>query len=109
MHFRRDGAVYHGVQVAPDGGQGRTEIMGNICHKLFLVILCAGNLARHIVQTARQVSDFVLALHLELIVHVAGGVLLCGIGDLSDRHIHQLRKKYQDDQGQQEQYYHCNI
>lgn len=103
MHLRRDGAVDHGLQVASDGGQGGAEVVGHIGHEFLLVVLRAGNLAGHVVQAHRQVADFIVALHLEFIVHVPGGVLLRGIGDLPQGNVHHLREEDQDDQGQEQQ------
>ena len=77
--------------------------MGNIGHKFFLIILRAGNLAGHIGEAGGQISHFILAVQGEFIVHIAGGVLLCGIGYFAQGQIYKLRKEDQNDQGQQKQ------
>ena len=49
MHFERNSTVDHGFQIALDGSQRRTEIVGNIGHKFLLVVFRACNLVRHII------------------------------------------------------------
>ncbi len=101
--FHGDGAVDHGLQITSDGGEGGTEVVGDVGHKFLLVVLRACNLACHVIQAGRQVADLVVALHLEFIVHIAVGILFRGIGDFAQGNVHDLRKKDQDDQGQQQQ------
>ena len=98
MHFPGNGSVQHGFQISPDGGQRRSEIVGYIGYKFFLVILGACNFTGHIIQTGGQVADFIIAFHLEFIMHVAGSILLCGICDFPQGNIHDLCKKNQNDQ-----------
>ena len=38
VHLRGDCAVDHGLQVAPDGGQGGAEVVGHIGHEFLLVV-----------------------------------------------------------------------
>ena len=103
MHFRRDRAIDHGLQISPDRGQRGAEIVGHIGDEFLLVVLRAGNLAGHVVQADSQITDLIVALHLELIVHIARGILLRGIGDFPQGDIDHLREENQDDQRQQQQ------
>ena len=77
--------------------------MGDVGHKFLLVVLRPRDLAGHVIQAGRQVTNLVVTFHLEFIVHVPGGVLLRGIGNLAQGDVHHFREKNQDDQGQQEQ------
>ena len=71
MKLGRDRTVQHGFQISLYGGQGRTEIMGNICHKFLLVVLGSGNFACHIGKGCAKVADLVLTVDLKFIMHIS--------------------------------------
>ena len=83
--------------------------MGNICYKFLLVVLRTGNLLCHIIQAGGKIADFVLTVHLKFIVHIAGSILLSGIGDFTQRLVNHFRKKDKNNHGKQEEDNQCNI
>ena len=99
MHFGQNGSVDHGFQEAAYGGQRGTEVVGDIGHKFLLVIFSAGNFTCHKGNAGGQVSDFIFTFYLKFIAHIAGGILLCGIGDFFQGNIDNFREKNQDDHG----------
>ncbi len=60
LHFRRDGPVRHGLHIALDGGEGRAEIVGDVGHEFFLVVLHVPQLRGHVVQGGGQIAHLVL-------------------------------------------------
>ena len=103
MQLRRDGAVEHRLEKAVDGGEGRAEVVGDVRDELLLVILLARDLACHVVERGRKVAHLILGVHREGVVHVAGGVLLGRLRDLPKRHVYDLGKEDEDDDGQKKQ------
>ena len=83
--------------------------MGDICHKFFLVVLRAGDLACHVIQTGGEITDLIFAFHLKFVVHISRRILLRRIGDLAQRNVDNLREENQDNQGEQQQDNQCNI
>ena len=71
--------------------------MGYICHKFFLIIFRAGNLACHIVQAGGKIADFVVTFYLKFIMHVSVGILFRCVGNFPQRYIDNFRKKNQND------------
>ena len=83
--------------------------MGNIGNKFLLVVLSAGNFTGHIGQGRSEITDLILAVHLEFIMQVARRILFRGLGNFTQGKINHLRKKDEDDKGQQEKDYQNNI
>ena len=99
----RDGAVQHGLEEAPHGGQGGAEIVGDVGNEFFLVILRAGNGLCHVSEGGGEVAQFILPLHGDAVVHVAQGILLGGGDDLPEGPVHILGKEQEDDQREHQQ------
>ena len=76
IHFRGDRAVCHCLYISFDGSEGRAEVVGYICHDLFLIVIHIFELCSHIVQGSREVSHFVMGGDRDLIVKVSKGILL---------------------------------
>ena len=100
LHFRRDGPVCHGLHIALDGGERGAEIVGYICHELFLVVLHVPQLRGHIVQGGGQIPHLVLGGHRDLVLQVAGGVLGGSLRDPAQRPVHEKLEGQQHDKGQ---------
>ena len=77
--------------------------MGDICNDVLLVVFATGEFLCHICQGGSEITDLVIAFHIDLVAQVAGGILLCGINDAAQRNIHQFREEDQDDQGKQKE------
>ena len=102
VHFRRDRAVQHRFQKAPDGSQGRAEVVGDVGDELFLVVFKGRHRPGHIAKGRGKISHLVFALHVQLIVHIAGRILLRRRDDPSKRPVDELGEEDQDDQGQEQ-------
>ncbi len=83
--------------------------MGNIGHEFFLVVLGTGNFAGHVGNSSPQIADFIFAIQLKFIMHIAGSILFGCFRNLSNGKVNQLGKKNQNNQGQQEQNEQHNI
>ena len=101
--LRRNRAVQHGLQESVDGGQGRAEIVGDICDKFFLIILRTRNRVCHVAQGSSQVSQFVFALDRDVVVHVSKGILFGRGDDAPQRTIDIFCEKQEDDERQDDQ------
>ena len=70
--------------------------MGDVCDKFFLVVFGTGDFAGHIGEGGGQIADFILAVHLKFVMHIAAGILFGSLRDFAEREVHDLRKKYKD-------------
>ena len=98
VHLGRDRAVQHGLQKAADGSQRGSEIVGDVGDEFLLVILGAGHCFGHVADGSRQIAQFVVAFHIHIVVHVAGGILLRRSDDLPQGTVDQFREEEEDDQ-----------
>ena len=76
--------------------------MRDIGDEFLLVVLGGGHSPCHIAQRGRKITHFVVAFYIQLIVHIAGGVLFCRGNDLSEGTVDDFRKEDQDDDGQKQ-------
>ena len=83
--------------------------MGDVCDKFFLVVFGTGDFAGHIGEGGGQIADFILAVHLKFVMHIAAGILFGSLRDFAEREVHDLRKKYKDNQRKKEQNNQHNI
>ena len=102
VHLGRDRPVLHGFQKAPDGGQGRAEVMRDIGDEFLLVILGGGDGPGHVTQRGRKIAHFIVAFHIKFIMHISRCVLLCRGNDLSEGTVDDFREEDQDDDGQKQ-------
>ena len=77
--------------------------MGDVGDEFFLVVLAAGDFIRHVGKGGGQIPHFIFTVHLNLVMHVSGGVLLRGLRDFPEGKINHFREENQDDQGEQKQ------
>lgn len=103
MHFGRNGSIQHSLKKAADRGEGRAEVVGDVGNEFFLVILGACNLLRHVAERCGQVTDFILTVRSQLVMHVPCSVLLRGLCDPAKGEIHDLREEDQNDQGKEQE------
>lgn len=76
MKFRSNSAVDDGLQITLNGGQRRTEIMGNIGNEIPLVFFHFVDLIRHIVQCCRQISHLIVGRHIDLIGKISRSIFI---------------------------------
>lgn len=76
--------------------------MGYICHELFLIVFHITKLRRHIVQGGREIAHFVFGVDGNLILQIAGRVLLGSFGNLAQRSVHKELEGKQDHERQGE-------
>lgn len=109
MHLGRNRTVEHRLEISPHGSERGAEIVGDVCHETFLVVLALCHLACHVGEGGGEVADLVLAVDLKLISEITDGVLLCRVRDLAERQIYHLCEKEQDDQRQQKEDYQRDV
>ena len=109
VHFRGNGAVCHGFDISLDGSQRGAEVVGDVGHKFFLIVLNVLQLGGHVVQRSGEIAHLVFSADRDLVVQIAGGILGGGFCNLAKGPVDKDLKAQQDHKGQQEDHEERNV
>ena len=109
VQFRGDRAVSHGFHVSLDRSEGGAEIVGDIRHDFFLVVIHIFKLRGHIVQGGGQIAHLVVGVDRDLIVQIPHCILLGRFCNLPQGPVDEEVETDQESGGQQENHGHGNV